>query len=1167
METLWKVHLLGGLHLCSERLGTLPRALTHKSDMLLAYLAYHRQRAHPREELIDLMWPSSEPAAGRLNLRVALTALRRRLELPGIAPGILLLTDPKTVQLNPQTVSTDVGEFEASLDAAARTGDADQEIQALRRAIALYRGELLPGYYEDWISLERIRLADSCLTALNRLSALLQETGDIQTAIEYAHQAVAVDGFSEEAHLRLIQLYAAAGRPAAALQQYQALEQTLRQELNTRPSAAITRFITELVEQTKLHPFGAHSAQSRSSAPVQPADAVQARSGRRAPSHAFFYKGTLPLTLTRFFGREAEIARIEDLLDPKRKGSARLLTLIGLGGCGKTRLAVEAAARLRERYAGAVWFVSLEELNDPARILVAIAETLGILPDTRISLVDQIAFALSRQPALLVLDNLEHLIQEETGGVCVLQQIRGMLSRSGKCRFLITSRQRLDMDGEHTLRVRPLPVPDTLISPESLEQVASVQLFVDRARHSRPDFELTAENASDIAALCARLDGIPLAIELAAAWSPLLTPAQMREQLGERLERLVAHRKDALSRHRSLLSVLEASYRMLSPSLQHALACLSVFRGSFDLEAVEAVCEEPNALQALMTLQERSLIVATEQGQQMRYHLLETVRAFARSKLTEKEQAALHDRHATTYLAMAETGDAHLRGPQQSYWLEHLRLSYAETEAALEWIEHQESGLRLAAALPTFWQVTGRLQEGHQWLARTLEANPEAPAALRAKALLGAASLLALIGEEHRAIQWFQEACALLPQKNMAALRAALQPLTNPGLLHAFQVIPVRLLRRLQAAEDAPLRAFVLTFRGQRAQWRNNYTKADALLRQGLALYREMGDRQGMAVSLRWFGDMAIAREDYAEAGRCWEESLRLYRQIDDQFGIAAMLHQLAYLYGLRGNLDRAECLAQEAVERFQRMGSRMPVAYCLWNLGNIARRRGDYDRARSLLEESLHLIRQAEKREAGEDILFGLGALTYETGDFATARRYFREALDSWRRRGDTINVGMCLCALADVERQEQNTEQAETLYREALALGQAKEAKFIVAGALLGLGWIACGQGDLNESETLILESLTVSINQRNRRGIVMGLEALAEVRRLEERPEAAARIYGCACALREEMGVPLPLCERRRCESALAALKSRLGVESFTMALERGRALQPQEAATSF
>ena len=609
----WRIELFGGL---TARQGNaaISRFRSQRTALLLAYLAFFRDRPHPREQLVEDLWPEAEPVNGRMSLRTALASLRRQFEPSGVPFGTVITADSTFVQLDSRSVTTDVAEFLESLRTGSKTEDEDQRLRHFETAIESYHGELLPGFYEEWILTERRRLHETYLEALKSSTRLYTSKRDYERATRAAQAALDADPLREESHRDLMRLYAVMGRPSAAMAQFAELEKLVREHLGAEPSMASR----ELVQRISSAANPSTASTRRPAVRTKDKQLSEATEIPRAPT-----RPTLPLTLSRFFGRTMELAALTEALAPNgHTGANRLFTLTGPGGVGKTRTAIETARSLQDVYGGRVWYVPLADSVNVDQITGAIAESLSIKRTGAASVVDEVAAVLASDPSLLVLDNFEQVADKGPSVVSAL------LARARPLKALVTSRRRLALDGEREYPLSPLTVPGSESDPQALLQVSSVQLFVDRAQAVLPDFQLTAGNARAVSEVCRILEGIPLAIELAAARSQVLTPARMAERLSERFAVLSAIRDDRVARHQSLWAAIDWSYRLLSPKLQRFFCALSVFRGGCTEEAAIEVCDEPSALEFLTHLRVHSLLQTSPQEAEMRFIMLESIREF-----------------------------------------------------------------------------------------------------------------------------------------------------------------------------------------------------------------------------------------------------------------------------------------------------------------------------------------------------------------------------------------------------------------------------------------------------------------------------------------------------------------------------------------------------------
>jgi non-specific serine/threonine protein kinase len=527
-------------------------------------------------------------------------------------------------------------------------------------------------------------------------------------------------------------------------------------------------------------------------------------------------KHNLPYQLTSFVGREQEIAQLEQLVTANR-----LVTLTGAGGAGKTRLAIEVTSRLVDAFADGVCLVELAALSDPRLVPQSVAQALEVKEQPTRPLIETLSEHLASKKLLLVLDNVEHLLE-----ACV-HLVDEIIRRSADITVLVTSRERLGMTGELTYRVPSLtvPGPNETLTPETGSSYEGVRLFVERARLARPDFDLTAENASAVASICARLDGIPLAIELAAPRLRSMSVVELNGRLDQRFALLTDGSRAALPRHRTLRSMLDWSYDLLGEPEKLFLQRLSVFAGGWTLTAAEEVCagegiEHRDVLDLMTSLVDKSLVVPEQGYAQTRCRLLETVRQYARDRLEDSGgSAAVRVRHRDYYLALAEEADPKLRGAEQAEWLRRLEEEHDNLRAGLDWslVEAEpKGGLRLCGALQRFWWTRGHFTEGRQWCTRVLgKAGAEERTRERAKVLIEAGALAFFQGD-------YPAARALL-EESLAILRE---------LGDRFGI------------------AVSLSNLGNVAYGQSDYLAGKAMYEESLAIHRELG--MGTASPRRW---------------------------------------------------------------------------------------------------------------------------------------------------------------------------------------------------------------------------------------------------------------------------------------------------------------------------
>ncbi|HKX18221.1 MAG TPA: tetratricopeptide repeat protein [bacterium] len=619
----------------------------------------------------------------------------------------------------------------------------------------------------------------------------------------------------------------------------------------------------------------------------------------------------LPMQLTSFVGREREMEQVKALLT-----KTRLLTLSGSGGLGKTRLAIQVAAELTERFPHGVWFVELAPLTDAGLIPQAMASLFGLREEPGRPLLATLTEYLRRRHVLLVLDNSEHLVE----GCAPL--VDGLLRACPRLHILSTSRQTLGISGETTWLIPPLSSPgaDGPSTVDELGRYEAVRLFGDRAAAIVPHFTLTPENAPIVAEVCRRLDGIPLAIELAAARLRILSIEQIRQRLDQRFQLLTTGSRTALPRHHTLRAAIDWSYALLAEKERVLFRRLATFVGGCGPEAAEAVCAggtvgAGDVLDLVAQLVDKSLLLAERRGDEVRYRMLDTILEFGREKLDEAEEgAALRTRHAAFFLHLAERAERRLRGPDQAAWLARLETEHDNFRAALEWsLRDGAAGdaLRLAGALWSFWYVRGYFREGRAWLLQALAPGRDAVSVPRAKAL-GRAGYLAMQQGDYGAALPLLEA-SLEASRALGDTEGVATALKYLGALAWYQADFVEssrlyndslvLFRELGERYNLGV---VLNNIGVLVLGQGALADAEARFTESLAISRELGDKQHIALAASNLGIVALRQGDYASAQSLFSESLAVDRDLGDRRSISAELEEFAMLAATRGEFERA---------------------------------------------------------------------------------------------------------------------------------------------------------------------------------------------------------------------------------------------------------------------
>ena len=1086
---LWRVELFGGLRLSREG-GAVLRFSTQKTALILAYLTLNAGHAHPREALAALLWPDADDETGRHNLRTALYSLRRQLEPHGVVAGTVVVADRMNVRLNPEAITSDTAEFAERLADAASATERASRLEALQAAAGLYRGELLPGFYEPWVLAERDHLASRFLLTLKTIADELLAVGDLDGAAEYTHRAVAADPYDEEAHCRLIRVFAAMGRYSQALQQYRALTKMLREYLGVEPapetrllvgevealarrradrvdvpeakkrvqrlapaSAVVTVVLVDAADalprrlvEAALAPFSesrlerlghqtavffprpsdaigfaaaldrdarAHGARRprvaidsgeiEAGGAASPAlghvremaaaahegqticsEATRALVGSRVPDACRFeglgvyrfgdmvrvyrvviddatderfpplraergFAGGLPIYRTAFMGRDAELERLDRMLAEDRE---QLVALVGPGGAGKTRLAVELARRLYDRYHGLVWFVQLGELEEASHVPAAVRD--AIRPD-RPATHDPIAAveeAVGDAPAIVFLDCCERL---EMGRH---EFFEDLLLRAPGLQFVMTSRRTPDVAGARVVRVEPLPVPTASASLDELVANPCVQLYVDRVKAVRPDFGVTASNAAAIADLCAKLEGIALAVELAAARERVLPAGHLLKQLDRRFDLLVSRQRNAPERHRTLRAAIDWSYQALDPDLRVVLSRLAVFRGGWSAAAAEVVCQSPFVLDDLEQLLDHSLVEREEAGGDVRFRMLDTIREFAAEQLDEEETLRARRLHADVFEQLAERARVELFGPQHTTWLARLDVELENLRAAMAWSTANSRAtacLHIASSLLSYWTARGRMDEARVWLARGVEAGGNVDDAVLAGA--------------------FQAA----------------------GLLAYFQ---------------------------------SDYEVAARMLESSHALYASLGNRRFATRVSSLLGTVSWATGDYERALAILRKDLEAAREIGDSQAVASINCNLGLVHLSRDERDIAEVHLDESLALMRETGELLNRCIVLNNLASLRIRRGELEVAHGLLDESLELSSSLELAREKAGTLSNLGNLALLEGDPAAAASHYGASYEGFTKLGDLRGTSGAVDGLGSVAASRDQHELAAQLF-----------------------------------------------------------------------------------------------------------------------------------------
>lgn len=964
-----RLRLFGKFHL--ERNTQTIHLITRKAELLLAYLVLHPE-PHSRDQLATLLWGDFPDDQARASLRNALASIRKCLGKE------IIFADRETIQFDPHpSLWIDVRAFQEMVANPDNTYTMTN-IEKWQAAIDLYRGDLLADCCDDWLIPPREQLRATYIDLLLQLAQWWRTRSEYAKANDYAHRILVVDPTNEKAHQNIIVNLIALGERSAACKQYKECERLLRVELGVEPSLE-TRTLYEWINQ---------------------------REAKRTAAESLLTN--LPVRWLDFVGRKTECVEIERLIRHHR-----LVTLIGVGGCGKTSLALQVARQLVNAFRDGAWWADLAPLDDEAMVAPTIAAALGVRESAQQTLENALADYLRDKHLLLLLDGCDHVVDACASLVAMF------LSRCAQVHILTTGREALGITGEVLWHVPPLSVPDpklywnaatklpnvTSATIDALMRFDAVQLFVQRAALLNPNFVLNSKNAFAVAEICRRLDGIPLAIELAAARTRTMSVSQIADRLGDRFRLLTRGHRTALPQHQTMQAAIDWSYDALSDRERMLFRRVACFLGGWTLEAAEHVAADKDTLtmlapveilDALTRLVTKSLIEVDTQSHQMRYRMLETLREYARQKLIDSGEAVkLFTRHRDWFLRYAEDAERELRRAEQILWLDRLEADYENLRAALRYSFRRRDrsaldlrkGLHLTAALLQFWAMRGMLKEGRLWLKEALHHYTDLPKEndrelelLHAKLLNGAGVLAYVHGD-------LKQAGALCEQS-------------------------LTLARRLENRWLAAVCLYVLSERER--HWHGDYERALAWAQEGLALAHAEDDPWLVACMLMNVGSHVLAQGEYSQAQTHFEEGVQLAEQVGDQWIASALLEGLGQIAYAQGDCVHAIALYERGLAMRRALKDKNGIAGLLNNLGRAVYCQGDWARARELFQASLELCRELEQRESMAWVQHNLARVELKLGKTMDALHWLASSLGIWRELWNRSGLVDCLVGIA---------------------------------------------------------------------------------------------------------------------------------------------------------
>ena len=837
-------------------------------------------------------------------------------------------------------------------------------------------------------------------------------------------------------------------------------------------------------------------------------------------------RNNLPQQLTRFIGRQRELAGVRSLVS-----QSRLITLSGPGGIGKTRLALEVARDRLDEYADGVWLVEFASISDPQLIPQTVASALNLREERGRSITDAVANYLKSRNLLLVLDNCEHVIG------AIAQLADALLRNCPNLRILATSRESLAIAGEALFRVPPLSLPDTATEPPaSLGKHEAVELFVERVRAVKATFVLNESNAALVAKISVHLEGIPLAIELAASRLKVLSVEQIAGLLGDRLKLLRGGSRTSLPRHQTLLAAIDWSYNLLSETEKTLFRRLAVFSGGWTLDAAENVClgqpvDKDNLLDLLSGLIDKSLVLLDERDGHQRYRFMMTLLEYAQERLAQtQEAAAIYRAHAGFFNALVLQGESRTMIADENTWLDCLKLEYDNIRSALSWKskEEPEAGIRLAAALWRFWYLNGYLQEGRRWLEEMLTRQPASTdAVIRAKAI------------------------------NRLAVTAVLQ-----GDCATAQTLATHALSVARESAGRSEAAFALNTMAIIAGEQCNFPAARALLEESLGIRRELGDR-AQADTLNNLGVLSFRQGEFGVARGFYEQSLASFREVGDRHGMAMTLLNQGELAIRSGDRSGAQLKIHEGLTLAKELKDRSLIPVAMNNLGKLLLSEGNDLAAYQLISETLDMFRDLGDKHRIATTLVTLGTLAEHRGCDPDAQSLYEESVALCRELGDPLELATSLNCLGRLAARQSDHAAARAHCQEALTITQQIGSKSGIARSLSGLADLARLTGDYATASSLYKESLAAWRDLKNTPESLQTLESIATVMIASGQSERSVRLFGAAQAVREAMSVPRSTHETPDYNRQLSAARNALGEPRFAALWKDGQTLDSDTA----
>jgi predicted ATPase/DNA-binding SARP family transcriptional activator/Flp pilus assembly protein TadD len=1082
METTISLRFLGTVQ--AEQGGA--RIKGFRSRKALALLGYLAVQQHPvtREQLVNLLWSDQTEGQGRANLSWVLNHISKYL------PGCLV-TNQHTVQLHHGNA------YWLDIEAFSEL-EVEDEPAALVDAIMLYRGDFLEGLHLDgceqfelWLTGEREHWRQRTVNVLQKLITYYNLRGEHDKSLYFANRLLELEPWEEATHRHVMRLLARSGQRYAALAQYETCRRTLAEDLDLEPEAETTALFER----------------------IQIADSVR--------------RHTLPPQPTVFIGREEELDEVARLIS---SSDCRMLTIHGPGGIGKTRLALQAAEAQTETFLEGICFVPLVDVSSPAYLASAIADALQLSLSGMQSDQVQLLNYLRCKEMLLILDNFEHLLED-------VQLLEEILQEAPEMKLLITSRERLNLPSERCFELDGLRYPKDETTYGELENYSAVQLLVQTASRVQRQFSLTKQDRLAAVHICQLVQGMPLGIELAAAWTKSHTCQEVAEAIERDVGFLTSSFHDTPERHRSIRISFEHSWNLLSPIEQDAFMQLSVFHGGLTPEAANAVAGA--TLELLTSLTDKSLIRLLPSG---RYEIHELLRQYAAEKLAPvlKEQARAHEQHCIYYISFLQDHEVDLTGPEAASILPKVRTELANVSAAWKWAVAQGRLTEIARGLPglsRFCLLSGHYQEGSALLelaagqlrdlageATGIEYSTQM---ILGRVLAEAALFLNRLGRYEQAITVAEEAASQAQLERAADVESLAhlqrgEALWRQGAFDAAEEQFSEALTLAQTSSQCQVEAESLRSLGNVYHGRGAFTNAKSYYRHAQDVCHKIGDRLGEGKSLNNLGATCLYLGECTEARAYYEQVLDISRQIGDSSLRGAALHNLARVCHVQGDYLQSGAYLEEAMRIWHHIGDRQNEAMSIFHFGYFAIDEGLYIKAQVLCRQALSIFREIGTRY-GEDLaLVALGQLACQQGSYVEAIKHLRQALSVSRQIGNQMAESWALNQLGDVYTATGNYVQSRIHLEQALSIaseiGDKGDECDILASLMLLANCLKDGKAAQEAGQRALL--LAKKMGNRPGQAYVLTLQgqAFEHLGQLEE----AMKSYQQAFALRQELGL---------------------------------------------